>query len=247
MASNSFSGEAAVDPARLPDRSFGGETLDLRNDVEDAFNTLEGRLGIFPEVDYLDLGAAGGITADGSVDIVCKGRNLLNGSDFATVTIAGLTLDAVIPGTGANAYSVEIIDSAGGGLTLDMTTDPDKLVIDQGGSGSDEDTIATAINNAGADSFGKIRANSAGGGAMAVAAEVPLVGGVGDDFSATIVGIACPLLHPVGAATAAASISNTTITLNPPALTSGGAAAGDVGKVQLTCNGVRTDISAVMV
>ena len=246
MPSNSFSGEVAVDPTRLPDRSFGGETADLRSDVEDAFVALEGRVG-FPEVDYLDLGAAGGIAADGSADIVCKGRSLLNGGAFASVTIAGLTLDAVVPGTGANSYSVEIVDTGLGGLTLDMATDPNALVIDQGGSASDEDTIATAINNAGADTFGKIRANSAGGGAMAVAAEAPLTGGVGDDFEATIVGIACPLLHPVGAATAAASISDTEITLNPPALTTGGASAGDVGKVQLVCNGVRTDISAVLV
>jgi hypothetical protein len=171
----------------------------------------------------------------------------LNGSDFASVTIAGLTLDAVVPGIGANDYTVEIIDSAGGGLTIDMTTDPNKLVIDQGGSASDEDTIATALNNAGADNYGKIRANSAGGGAMAVAAEVPLTGGVGDDFSADINGVAVPLLHPVGAATAAAAASDTEITLNPGALTGGGAAAGDACKIHLLCNGVMESISSVLV
>lgn len=246
MASNSFSSEVAVSPATLPGKSYGGETVDLRNDVEDAFAVMESRTG-FPQVDYLDLGAAGGITADGSVDIIIKGSNLLNGGDFASVTIAGLTLSAVVPGVGANAYSVEIIDSGSGGLSLDMTTDPNKLTIDQGGSASDEDTIATLINNASEDTFGKIRANSAAGGAMAVAAEVPLVGGVGDDFEASIVGIACPLLHPVGAAVAAASISDSTITLNPPALTSGGAAAGDVGVLRVKCNGVTEQISSVLV
>jgi len=244
MASNSFSGEAAVNPVAIPGKSYGSETVDLRNDVEDAFSMLEARTS-FPIIDWLDLGAAGGITADGSVDIPVKGRNLLNGSDFASVTIAGLTLDAVIPGETANDYSVEIVDTLGGGLTLDFTAD--KLTIDQGASASDEDTIATAINNALSPAFGLIRANSAAGGAMAVAAEVPMVGGVGVDFSADCNGVAVPLLHPVGAATAAASISDTEITLNPPALTSGGAAAGDACKLHLLCNGVMESISSVLV
>jgi len=244
MPSNSFSGEAAVNPATLPNRSFGEETNDLRSDVEDAFVVSEARNG-FPVIDYLDLAAAGGITAAGTVDIACVGRNLLNGSTYASVTIAGLTFDAVVPGAGANDYTVEIIDSAGGGLTIAMAGN--NLVIDQGGSGSDEDTIATAINNAGADTYGKIRANSAGGGAMAVAAEVPLTGGTGDDFYAEIVGIACPPLHPVGAATAAAHVSDTLATLNPPALTTGGAAAGDVGVLRMLSNGVMSTISAVLV
>ena len=244
MASKSFGGEAAVNPTALPGKSFGGETVDLRSDIEDAFVVIESRAN-FPIIDWLDLGAAGGITADGSVDIAVKGRNLLNGSDFATVTIATLTLDAVIPGTTANGYSVEIVDTLGGGLTLDFTAG--KLTIDQGGSGSDEDTIATAINNASSPAFGAIRANSAGGGAMAVAAEVPMTGGIGTDFSADCNGVATPLLHPVGAATAAASSSDTAITLNPPALTGGGAAAGDACKLHLVCNGIMESISSVLV
>jgi hypothetical protein len=244
MASNSFSAEAAVDPSGLPGHSYGGETADLRNDVEDAFVKLEAQ-DSFPMLDWLDLGAAGGITADGSVDIVARGRSLLNGGDFASVTIATLTLDAVVPGTTANGYSVVIVDTGSGGLTLDFTAG--LLTIDQGGSGSDEDTIATAINNAGSPAFGLIRANSAAGGAMAVAAEVPMTGGLGDDFSADCNGIAVPLLHPVGAATAAASMSDTSVTLNPPALTSGGAAAGDACNLRLLCNGVMVSISSVLV
>jgi hypothetical protein len=244
MASNSFSAEAAVDPSGLPGHSYGGETADLRNDVEDAFVKLEAQ-DSFPMLDWLDLGAAGGITADGSVDIVARGRSLLNGGDFASVTIATLTLDAVVPGTTANGYSVVIVDTGSGGLTLDFTAG--LLTIDQGGSGSDEDTIATAINNAGSPAFGLIRANSAAGGAMAVAAEVPMTGGLGDDFSADCNGIAVPLLHPVGAATAAASMSDTSVTLNPPALTSGGAAAGDACNFRMLCNGVMVSISSVLV
>lgn len=244
MPSNSFSGESALNPTRLPSRSFGGETADLRDDVESGFMAMEAQTG-FPMLDWLDLGAAGGITADGSVDIVARGRSLLNGSDYATVTIAGLTLDAVIPGTTANGYSVVIVDSAGGGLTLDFTDG--LLTIDQGGSGSDEDTIATAINNAGSPAYGLIRANSAGGGAMAVASEVPMTGGVGDDFSADCNGIAVPLLHPTGGATAAAAASDTTVTLNPPALTSGGAAAGDACNFRMLCNGVMVALSSVLV
>jgi hypothetical protein len=239
MASNSFSAEAAVDPSGLPGHSYGGETADLRNDVEDAFVKLEAQ-DSFPMLDWLDLGAAGGITADGSVDIVARGRSLLNGGDFASVTIATLTLDAVVPGTTANGYSVVIVDTGSGGLTLDFTAG--LLTIDQGGSGSDEDTIATAINNAGSPAFGLIRANSAAGGAMAVAAEVPMTGGLGDDFSADCNGIAVPLLHPVGAATAAASMSDTSVTLNPPALT-----AGDACNFRMLCNGVMVSISSVLV
>lgn len=246
MTSKSFSGAAPLDVADMIERSFGPETNKVRTDVDAAFEILEAKTG-FPMIDWLDLAAAAGVTANGSVDIIARGRDLLNGGAYASVTIAGLTLDAVVPGVGANAFSAEIIDSLGGGLTLDMTTDPNALVIDQGGSASNEDTIATAINNAAADTFGKIRANSAGGGAMAIAAEVPLVGGVGVDFSADINGVAVPLLHPVGAATAAASMSDTTITLNPPALTGGGAAAGDACNLHLLCNAVMVVLSSNLV
>jgi len=220
--------------------------FDPTNPSGRSFGQLEARAG-FPRLDYLDLGAAGGITADGSVNIVCKGANLLNGTTFAQATIGTLDFDAVVPGEGANEYSVQVVDTGVGGLTLDMTTDPNKLVIDQGGSASDEDTVATAINNALADSFGKIRANSAGGGAVPVTAATQLAGGSGVDFSASIVGIACPPDHPVGAAVAAASVANDEITLNPPSLTTGGAAAGDVGVLRVLCGGVMEQISSVLV
>jgi hypothetical protein len=82
---------------------------------------------------------------------------------------------------------------------------------------------------------------------MAVAAEVSLAGGLGDDFSADINGVAVPLLHPTGAAIAAASMSDTTITLLPPALTGGGAAAGDGCNAHLICNGVMVEIFSVLV
>lgn len=211
-----------------------------------SFGLLEARSG-YPRLDYLDLGVAGGIAVSGAVDLVCKGAVLLNGSAFASVSIGTLDFDAVVPGEGANDYSVEVVDSGSGGLTIDMSTDPNKLVIDQGASTSDEDTVATAINDAAADTYGKIRANSAGGGVVAVTAEVPLTGGVGADFSATIAGIDVPPLHPVGAATAAASVSDATITLHLPVLTSGGAAAGDVGILRVVSNGIMEQISSVLV
>jgi hypothetical protein len=229
MASNSFG--SATSPAGEPDladRSFGTEAADVRSDIEEAFVKLEIRDG-FPELEWLDLGAAGGVTADGSVNIVCKGSRLLNGMSFATLTVAGLTLDAVVPGEGANSYIVDIVDTGSGGLSIGFTDG--LLLIDQGGSASDEDTIATALNNASSAAYQVIRANSAGGGAMAPAGPSSMAGGEGTDFAAFIAGVGCPPLHPTGAATAAASVSNDEITLDPPDLTSGGAAAAPTSRL----------------
>lgn len=172
-----------------------------------------------PAVGFLNNGVATGITAGGGVDIEVNGQNLLQGQTFASVTIgASLELIACVPGTGGNDYSVEVIDTGGGGLS--MTWIANVLTIDQGASGSDEDTIATAINTVATSPVATIiRANSGGGGAVAVTALTALTGGTGRGFSASINGVDIPILHDNGAATSTANLTETLCTLNPPDLT----------------------------
>ena len=172
-----------------------------------------------PAIGFLDNAVAVGITAAGGVDIPVNGRYLLQGQTFASVTI-GATLDiiACIPGTSGNDYSVEIIDSDIGGLVLAWAANT--LTIDVGGAASTEDQIATAINTVASSPVATIiRANSGGGAAPGVTAVVPLTGGTGRGFSASINGVNIPILHDNGAATSVANLTEVLCTLNPPDLT----------------------------
>jgi len=88
---------------------IAAEVKDIRDDVETAFKTNEGRAG-FPHLDWLDA-TTGLLLADGG-DIKLVGRNLLQGQTFEDVLVFGLstkqlTLRVLKPGN--TGWSVKIV------------------------------------------------------------------------------------------------------------------------------------------
>jgi len=177
--------------------------------------SLIGRLGAgnWPEIDGFDGGA---ILAAGG-DVVIVGRHLLQGQTFAHLVLgASLDIIACRPGDAGNLIEVEVIDSGLGGLTLAFAGGV--LTIDQGGSGSNENTVAMAVNNAASPAYQVLRANSGGGGAVPVTAQAPLAGGAGDGWECIVGGVDAPVLHDVGAAVSNANLAEGGATVTVPAL-----------------------------
>jgi len=243
MSSKAFSGQHPQRPHLLRGGGTGKEIRDTRADVDTALELLEGRDPVleYPELDAID--GAGPAAAGG--DMAMVGRFLLQGQTFASVTLgASLEIIACRPGEAGNDYSVEVIDSGGvGGLAVSYAAS--KLTIDLDGAAPDEDTIATAINNAGVGSYQLIRANSGGGAAFGTVAEQNLAGGAGDGWSCTVGGKDAPILHDVGAATSAANLTETAVTVTVPALAP--LIATDKAKVYVETDNIRTDLGAIAV
>lgn len=221
-----------------------GEIGDLRGDTERAMSRLEGRDSAleYPELDWLD----GAVTAAGG-DSVLKGRFLLQGQAFASVTVAtSLELIAVKPGSAGNDFTVTVVDTGVGGLTITMVGND--LTIDQGGSASTEDTIATAINNATADTYQLIRANSGGGAAPTAAAQASFTGGAGEGWECLVSGVEASIKHDVGAATSGANLTEDAVTVTVPDLTAetDARAATDTAAITIKSDGVMTQSLAAV-
>lgn len=87
---------------------IAAEVKDIRDDVETAFKTNEGRTG-FPELDALDPGT---LLAAGQASFVVAGRNLLQGQTFESILTFGtgtaqLHLEILKPGD--TGWSVKIV------------------------------------------------------------------------------------------------------------------------------------------
>ena len=217
-----------------------GEVDDLRKDVDAGFETLESRTG-YPDIHWVD----GGLVAAGG-DHVIKGAGLLAGQTFASVTLgASLEIIMRVPGAAGNDESVEVVDSGGvGGLAVSYAAH--KLTIDLDGAAPDEDTIATAINNAGVAS--PLRANSGGGAAFGTVAETSLTGGAGDGWECKVTGEDAPIKFDTGAATSSANLTETEATVTVPNLTGLGdaRAAGDVATLEVVSDGMSDKTSAIL-
>lgn len=223
-----------------PSGGMGAEIYDVRKDVEEAFTSGEGRPASdeYPELDYID--GAGPAAAGG--DMAMVGRYLLGGQTFASVTLgASLDIIARTPGDAGNDYSVEVVDSAAGGLAVTFAAD--KLEIDLGGAASTEDQIATAVNAVPVGA--PLRANSGGGPAFGTASEVSLAGGSGEGWRCTVGGFDAPIKFDTGAATSSANLDETDVIVTVPALAP--IVATDKAKVYAVVDGVRTDLGVVAV
>ncbi len=212
------------------------EVADVRRDGEAGFFDLEKManklLTDSPHIDWLDLAAATTFLAAGGTMVV-RGRKLLAGQSFASVTLgASLDIVAVIPGEAGNDLSVEIINTGVAHLAVSYASE--KLTINLGGDTSTEDQIAAAINVAAQAWTDLIRANSGGGAAFGVVAETPLIGGVGYGLDARVGGVACKILRTVGGATTTtANFTDSSLSLTVPALTGSGLAANDKANVEI--------------
>lgn len=204
------------------------KTLSLRYDtVDQALPRLVGFTG-----------AVAGLKADGSVDFALAGLNLLQGQTFAGKLVgAFLNLWAVVPGVDGNAIQVEVIDSAGGGLTTTYVAGTHTLTIDQGGSASNEAAVATAINTA-VSCRGIIRADSTGtiGAVVPITALTPFLNGLGSGFKIYTGGIEVTIHHDAGA-TSVANLTNTALLFLPHDLTAHGFVATNLITIEIISNG----------
>jgi len=244
MASKTFGPESARRPHLVQDGKGGvaGEVGDLRADVERAITKLEARTGLL-EIQWVD----GGLVAVGG-DHVVKGVGLLQAGVAAALTLfAGtseLVFEALTPGEGGNAFTVEIQDT--GAISVTKTGDAFVITINLGVSTAD--AIATAVNADAAQSDGYLTCNGGGVGvAQAVTAATAMTGGVGDDWACEVAGEACLPANTTGA-NGGAAVTDTVATVTVPDLTGVGdpLAAGDVAVLAVLANGVRDAVSGVL-
>lgn len=176
-----------------------GEIADLRSDVDEAFAALAD-MPVLTRITggTTALSIAGLPTAKPMV-----GVGLLAGKAQASLVInegttAELTFTAQRPGTPGNALTVQIVDSAGGGLAVSESGGA--IEIDLGGATPDAATILAALD-ADADILNLIDTahdGVAGAGLPGVmAAAESLAGGTGDGFSIKVNGIEQKVNGPV--------------------------------------------------
>jgi hypothetical protein len=223
MSSKAFGSKSPLVP------HLGGavtkEIGDLRADVEEAVVSLESKAG-YPTIVKVAGGAA--------VSVGTPVAHVVTGTDFVQDQVASskavpgtgtgvLTFTANRPGVPGNSLQVEVIDSAGGGLKVEVVGG-NKVRVDLGGATSAVATIATLVGNtAEADALVQCVATGTGNGKLFAAA--PLAGGVGLGFSVTLGGIEQTLT---------AAVAGTSLAM----LTTGAfGAAGDSAALQVVSNG----------
>lgn len=240
MSSKAFSGQHPQRPHILRGGGTGREIQDTRNDVDNALELLEARdVALeYPELDWID----GGFVAAAGGDIVLEGRFLLQGQEFAALTLflttSELIFTALKPGAEGNDFTIEIQDT--GSLTVTKTGSAIVITIDLGTTTAD--AIATAVNANGADTDGYLRCNGGGVGvAQAVTAATNLAGGVGDGWECMVSGVECLPANTTGA-NGAAAIAEGECTVTVPDLTaeSPARAAGDTAAVSVMTDNIHT-------
>lgn len=246
MGSKAFSGQHPGKPHLLRGTGLSGEVRDTRLDVDAALQILEGRDVVlqYPELDYID--GAGPAAAGG--DMVLKGRYLVQGQSFATLTLwtgtSSVVITALKPGDPANDFTVQVTGTGTAGSET-VTKTGDAFVVDIEPGASTANQIATAINANAADSDGYLRAASGGVGfTNAIAAAAHLAGGVGEGWECRVGGFAALPANTPGTAGAAA-LTETSCTVTVPALAP--IVATDKAKVYVTTDDIRTDLGAVAV
>lgn len=192
-----------------------------------------------PELNWID----GGAPAAAGGDIVLRGTSLLQSQTFDSIHITETTADLFIEmlKPGVSGFTVEVVAGVG---ALSVAVAGSKLTITLAAGGSTVSAIATAINANAADTDGIMRANEDVAGSITLdQADTALAGGAGDYANNTVLvsGAACLPANETGATTTA-KWTDTTVTVTVPALTglSPARAAGDIAKVVLVSNAVRS-------
>ena len=247
--SKSFGGEAPRRPHLVQDGKGGvaGEVGDLRSDVEIGFSVLEGRTGSFPELQWVD----GGAPAAAGGDMVIKGADLVQGQEFASLTLgtgtAELVFTALKPGTAGNDFTVELEDGGTAGSEVVAKTGNAFLITIEAGV-STADQIATAVNANAAYSDGYLTCNGGGAGTPVVTAATAMAGGTGEGWTCWVSGVECLPANTTGA-NGGAALTETACTVTVPDLTAetDARAAGDIAAITVSSDGVRTQsVSAAL-
>ena len=244
MTSKAFSGQSPKKPHLIHAGKGGvpGEVWDTRKDVDSAFELLESRDATleYPELDWMD----GGFAAAAGGDLILKGRYLVQGQEFATLTIgtgtAELVITALKPGEGGNDFTIEIEDGGTAGSEV-VTKTGNAFVITAEVGTSTADQIAVAINADGADSDGYIWCDGGGAGTPAVTAATNLAGGVGDGWACYISGVECLPANTTGA-NGGAALTEDSCTVTVPDLTAEtpARAATDPAAAYIVSNNIAT-------
>jgi hypothetical protein len=211
---------------------LAGEVADVRKDIDGAFQAAEGRVD-FPELDWLDV-TAGVLLAAGG-DIQLRGRNLLQGQTFDALTL-GLTtaaLDLVCLKPGDSEIEVKVVQ----GTVESAVLSAGVLILTLATGGTTSNAMA-ALVNAAASCLGVVFGTGHGGGNMLVAAQIPMVGGVGYHAGNQVLvsGVEAKPKHQI------VSWAAGDITVTVPALTgaSPARAAGDIVTISVMVNGIKT-------
>jgi hypothetical protein len=240
--SKSFGGEAPRRPHLVSNGKGGvpGEIGDLRSDIENGFSVLEGRSGTFSELEWVD----GGHPAAAGGDIVLKGSNMVQGQDFAALTLgtgtAELVFTALKPGTAGNDFTVAIADGGtAGSEAVAKTGNAFVITVEAGVSTADQ--IATAVNANAADSDGYLTCNGGGAGTPVVTAATALTGGTGEGWTCWVSGVECLPANTTGA-NGGAALTETACTVTVPDLTAetDARAVGDLVAITFSSDGVRS-------
>lgn len=197
-----------------------------------------------PIVDYLDQNAGAAVAAAGG-DVEVVGRNFLQGQTFDSYTLshdANNSMDIVALSPGVTGYTVEVVDSGGGGLAVTFAAGA--LEINLGGVASDYNAVATAINANGAATDGYIRANvtAQDGSDVVVTAETPMTGGTGTGFTMYVGGVAALPQNEVGN-TSTAKVTDTALSMTTGAVGN----ANDECSLYVVSNGVVSEVNITVV
>lgn len=209
-----------------------GEIKDLRSDVDEAFGVLESK----PILTRITGGSTALSIAGLPTAKPLVGAGLLVGKVQASLVInegttAELTFTAQRPGTQGNDLTVQVVDSAGGGLAVSVAAGA--IEIDLGGATPDAATILAALDGDAdiLDLIATAHDGVAGAGLpLVMAAAESLAGGTGDGFSVTVNGIEQKLNGPV---------TDTAVPMLVDDLT--GAANLDEARVAVTTDGLELE------
>jgi hypothetical protein len=176
-----------------------GEIKDLRGDVDAAFAVLENRPALTRVTGgSTALSIAGLPTAKPMVGVDLLASKVQAALVINEGTTAELNFTSQRPGTPGSAISVQVVDSASGGLAV--TAVAGVIEIDLGGATPDAATILAAMDAlpAALNLVATAHDGTAGAGLpLVMAAAENLAGGTGEGFDCYVNGIAQTLGGPV--------------------------------------------------
>lgn len=250
MASKAFGSERPVRPHLVqPGPGVSGEVNDLRSDIDDAFEVLEGMSASnYPFIDWVDLDSSISI---GGGDITVRGQNLLNGGSVASLdkdSTHGLKFYACSPGSSGNDLTVQLV----AGVATNVAYAAGALVVTFNDGVDDDDAIATAVNAGSSQARGYIRAvssntvNAANMSTAGAFAATSLSGAptnpTESDWACRVSGVTALPVQSTGTAPSA-PVTETSVTISVPDLTALSAprTAYDYHELFIWANGLRSN------
>jgi hypothetical protein len=209
----------------------GSELYDLRDDVDESFERLEGLTG-YPRI--VEVPGGNILSIGGSpVSSACVGVNLLQGKEKATLTLGTGTSELVVnacrPGTPGNDITLEL--ETGGAEAIAVAGDAITVTLN---TGTSTPASVVALLDGDADAARLVKSVSAGVGVIAVAPATNLAGGTGSGFVVSVGGVAQEVNGEV-----------TDVLMPLEVATGTGMVTGDAMELLVVSNGVAAPIMTV--